>query len=136
MLLIITPELDYLQPTNPEWYRWLRPCKTNENWASRCKNKTAVSHLMIRLLFGFPQQQLETGCRSVRPSLYIVLGTNSNESKPPDQHGVRSGHSSLTQLMDQHDKLLDVLSQGKNADLVYLDFAKAFDLCDISIMLT
>ena len=53
-----------------------------------------------------------------------------------DQHGARSGRSTLTQLLDQHDQILDALSQGKNMDIIYLDFAKAFDLVDVSILLS
>lgn len=41
----------------------------------------------------------------------------------------------LTQLMDQHNKILDSFSQGKNFELSYLDYAKAFDLVDILLLL-
>ena len=52
-----------------------------------------------------------------------------------EQHGSRSGRGTLSQLLVQHDTLVEKLSQGKNMELVYLDFSKAFDLVDHSLLL-
>ena len=48
------------------------------------------------------------------------------------QHGSRSGRGTMTQLIRQHDMLTERLAKGKNIDLIYLDFSKAFDLVDHS----
>ena len=52
-----------------------------------------------------------------------------------DQHGSRSKRSCLTQLLEHHDEILKNLEDGDNADLIYLDFEKAFIKCDIGILL-
>ena len=36
--------------------------------------------------------------------------------------------------MDQNDWVVDQLGQGSNVDLLYLDFAKAFNLVDLLIL--
>ena len=51
------------------------------------------------------------------------------------QHGSRSGRSTLTQLIHQHDKILEMMSDGDNVDIVYLDFAKAFDKVDLGLLI-
>ena len=43
--------------------------------------------------------------------------------------------SCLSQLLEHHLEVLDMLEMGENVDIVYLDFAKAFDKCDINILL-
>ena len=53
----------------------------------------------------------------------------------PNQHGSRSGRSTLSQLLEQQDKILAILEEGANVDMVYLDFSKAFDKCDYGILL-
>lgn len=52
-----------------------------------------------------------------------------------NQHGFRGGHSCLSQLLNHFDKVTWYLEQGKSVDVVYLDFAKAFDKVDIGITL-
>ena len=51
------------------------------------------------------------------------------------QHGSRSGRGTITQLLIQHDIFLENLAQGNNIDVTYLNFSKAFDLVDHSILL-
>ena len=41
----------------------------------------------------------------------------------------------LTQLIDQHDTIMEALANGNNLEVIYLDFAKVFDLVDTSILL-
>ena len=51
------------------------------------------------------------------------------------QHGSRAGHSTLTQLLEHYDTIVDALDGGENIDVIYLDFAKAFDKVDHPILL-
>ena len=51
------------------------------------------------------------------------------------QHGSRSGRNCLTQLLHHIDDVLNDLSADANADVIYLDFAKAFDKVDHKILL-
>ena len=53
----------------------------------------------------------------------------------PNQHGSRSGRSTLSQLLLHHDRLLEALENGDNIDSIYLDFAKAFDKVDHDLLL-
>ena len=71
--------------------------------------------------------------RVISEQLTNYLADNSVLSS--DQHGGRAGRSTLTQLIHQHDIILDELSKGNNLEVVYLDFANAFDLVDVSILL-
>ena len=52
------------------------------------------------------------------------------------QHGFRAGRSCLTQLIAHYDKILSILEEGTNVDVIYLDFAKAFDKLDFNVTLT
>lgn len=54
----------------------------------------------------------------------------------PNQHGFRSGRSCLSQLLSHYDEILSILETGKNADVVYLDFSKAFDKVDHNLVLS
>ena len=60
---------------------------------------------------------------------------NRNNLLEETQHGSRNGRGTLTQLLKQYDCVLAKLAAGKNVDIVYLDFAKAFDMVDHSILL-
>ena len=48
----------------------------------------------------------------------------------PAQHGFRPNRSCLTQLLAHYDEIISNLENGKLYDVVYLDFAKAFDTVD------
>jgi len=50
------------------------------------------------------------------------------------QHGFRAGRSCLSQLLEHCDKILHELEKGNNIDVIYLDFAKAFDKVDHGIL--
>ena len=50
-------------------------------------------------------------------------------------HGFREARSCLSQLLEHYDDILNLLEQGVNVDVVYLDFAKAFDKVDHNIVL-
>ena len=60
---------------------------------------------------------------------------NDNNLFNESQHGFRSGRSCLSQLLEHYDTVLSILEDGANADVVYLDFAKAFDKVDHRIVL-
>ena len=53
----------------------------------------------------------------------------------PKQHGFRSVRSCLSQLLEHHNKILEELEKSNNVDVIYLDFAKAFDKVDHGILL-
>ena len=66
---------------------------------------------------------------------HIVKHMNDNNLFNESQHGFRSGRSCLSQLLEHYDTVLSILEDGANADVVYLDFAKAFDKVDHRIVL-
>ena len=43
------------------------------------------------------------------------------------QHGFRTGHSCVTQLLNAMQEWTSTLEMGYSVDIVYLDFQKAFD---------
>ena len=46
------------------------------------------------------------------------------------QHGSCDGCSTLSQLLEHQDMIMQVLEQGNNIDILYLDFTKAYDKVD------
>ena len=50
------------------------------------------------------------------------------------QHGFRSGRSCLSQLLDHQLNIISLLEKKNEVDVVYLDFAKAFDKVDYGIV--
>ncbi len=70
--------------------------------------------------------------RVIRTQLVDFLEENHlfNDS----QHGFRKGRSCLSQLLNHYDKIVSELEKGYNVDVVYLDFAKAFDKVDHGIL--
>ena len=52
-----------------------------------------------------------------------------------NQHGFVPGKSTITQLLKFYDDLLFLLEMGNDADVIYLDFAKAFDKVDHGVVL-
>ena len=65
----------------------------------------------------------------------LVDFLHENHLYNDSQHGFRAGRSCLSQLLDHHNKVLNLLEDGLNVDSVYLDFAKAFDKVDHNIVL-
>jgi hypothetical protein len=51
------------------------------------------------------------------------------------QHGFRLYRSTLTQLLHHFDSVLEILERNENADIIYLDLAKAFDKVNHNILL-
>ena len=50
------------------------------------------------------------------------------------QHGFRRKRSCLTELIDHYSTILQHLENNENVDVIYLDFAKAFDKVDHGIL--
>ena len=59
----------------------------------------------------------------------------THQKMNPKQHGFLSGRSCLSQQQDHHNKILEELEKSSNVDVIYLDFAKAFDKVDHGILL-
>ena len=53
----------------------------------------------------------------------------------PNQHGFRRGRSCLSQLIEHQHRILKGLEINKFVDVIYMDFEKAFDKVDHSILL-
>lgn len=66
---------------------------------------------------------------------HIVGHLERNNFMNPGQHGFRSGRSCLSQLIQHHDQIVDALEKNHDIDIIYLDFAKAFDKVDHNIIL-
>ena len=64
----------------------------------------------------------------------LVAHLESNNLLCNQQHGFRSGHSCLTQLLHHFDDILVNLMDGKDTDSIYLDYAKAFDKVDHKLL--
>lgn len=52
-----------------------------------------------------------------------------------NHHGGRAGHSTTTAMLDIHNKLAEIMDEGRIAALLMIDLSAAFDLCDHGIML-
>ena len=52
----------------------------------------------------------------------------------PEQHGFRRGHSCETQLLDFVEEIGDGLDSGMPSDIIVMDFAKAFDRVNHSLL--
>ena len=65
----------------------------------------------------------------------IVCFMTANKLFNPSQHGFRSSRSCLSQLLAHFDRITRLLEEGAAVDVIYLDFAKAFDKVDIGIIL-
>ena len=71
--------------------------------------------------------------RIIRKNLVDFLEKNNLFSSK--QHGFRKGRSCLTQLLQHMDFLFQNYLDNSETDVIYLDYAKAFDKVDHSILL-
>ena len=71
--------------------------------------------------------------RVIRKKLVCRLESNSILSNK--QHGFRKGRSCLTHLLKHIDEIIQSLLNGNDHDVIYLDFAKAFDKVDHKILI-
>ena len=67
--------------------------------------------------------------------MHIVMHLEQHNLLNPTQHGFRTGRSCLSQLLAHYDRVLSLLEQGLNVDVIYLDFAKAFNKLEFNITL-
>ena len=58
---------------------------------------------------------------------HIVDHMTKNNFFSPEQHGFIKGKSCNTQLLEILEDLTEALDAGKDVDIIYLDFQKAFD---------
>ena len=52
----------------------------------------------------------------------------------PHQHGFRTGRSRLSQLLQHGSEILGGLADGAQVAVIYLDYAKAFDIIDHGVL--
>ena len=71
--------------------------------------------------------------RVVRRALIQYL--ESTGKIPDNQHGFREKRSTLTQLLSHWDNVLELMESGLTVDVIYTDFAKAFDKCETNVLL-
>uniref|UniRef100_A0A8B9CM06 Reverse transcriptase domain-containing protein n=1 Tax=Anser brachyrhynchus TaxID=132585 RepID=A0A8B9CM06_9AVES len=65
----------------------------------------------------------------------IEANLGDNAVVGPSQHGFMRGRSCLTNLISFYGKITHLVSQGKPADVIFLDFSKAFDTVSHRILL-
>ncbi|KAK4827745.1 LOW QUALITY PROTEIN: hypothetical protein QYF61_021216 [Mycteria americana] len=65
----------------------------------------------------------------------ITQHVQDNQVIRPSQHEFMKGRSCLTNLISFCDKATCLVDEGKDVDVVYLDFSKAFDTASHSILL-
>ncbi|KAL5246868.1 hypothetical protein ACHWQZ_G018912 [Mnemiopsis leidyi] len=66
---------------------------------------------------------------------YLVKYLEDSEFLHNNQHGFRKKRSCMTQLLSHIDQIYQSLNNNDEVDVIYLDFAKAFDKVDHSILL-
>ena len=66
---------------------------------------------------------------------YLIQYLEANSAFPDSQHGFRPNRSTVTQLLEQYESILDALSTQSNIDIIMLDYAKAFDKINHTILL-
>ena len=93
----------------------------NKTKAARYRPISLTSHVM------------KIAERKVRDLL--VLHLEENELIDSSQHGFRKGRSCLTQLLHHYDQILRNLNEGYETDVIYLDYAKAFDKVDHDLLM-
>ena len=64
----------------------------------------------------------------------LVQYIEKNKLINENQHGFRAGRSCLTQLLNHIEDIMCDLNSDYNADVLYLDFSKAFDKVDHKIL--
>jgi len=66
---------------------------------------------------------------------HLVRFLEENNLMNPSQHGFRGGRSTVSQLIEHIESVIEGLEEGGNVDVVYLDFSKAFDKVDHGVLL-
>ena len=58
---------------------------------------------------------------------HLMTFINENSILSKDQFGFRKFYSTADQLIITYDEVTNMLDKGKSVDLIFFDFAKAFD---------
>ena len=66
---------------------------------------------------------------------YLIHYLEINNILPDSQHGFRPNRSTISQLLEQYDQILQALCNKHNIDIIMLDYSKAFDKINHSILL-
>lgn len=66
---------------------------------------------------------------------YLIKYLELNDAFPESQHGFREWRSTVSQLLEHYDEIIDALEKNANIDIIMLDFSKAFDKINISTLL-
>lgn len=66
---------------------------------------------------------------------YLIHYLEINDAFPESQHGFRSGRSTVSQLLEHYESIIEALERKSNIDIIMLDYSKAFDKINISILL-
>ena len=66
---------------------------------------------------------------------YLIHFLELNDAFPDSQHGFRPGRSTVSQLLEHYESIIEALEHKFNIDIVMLDYSKAFDKINISILL-
>ena len=64
---------------------------------------------------------------------YLVEFLELNHAFPDTQHGFRSFRSTVTQLVEHYEDIIDAMENNENIDIIMLDYSKAFDKINVSI---
>ncbi|TRZ15274.1 hypothetical protein HGM15179_011847 [Zosterops borbonicus] len=64
----------------------------------------------------------------------ITWHMQDNQRIRPSQHGFTKGRCCLTNLVFFHNKVTQLVNEGKAANVVYLNFSKAFNMVSHSIL--
>ena len=66
---------------------------------------------------------------------YLIRYLEINDAFPDSQHGFREGRSTVSQLLEQYESIIDAYENKENIDIIMLDYSKAFDKINVSILL-
>ena len=65
----------------------------------------------------------------------VITFMTKRDKFNPSQHGFREGRSCLSALLMVYDNIMTTLNSSVSIDMIYLDFAKAFDKVVYNILL-
>ena len=65
----------------------------------------------------------------------LVQHLEENQLISPNQHGFRKKRSCMTQLISHIEQIYQALNNDEEVDVIYLDFAKAFDKVDHKVLM-
>ena len=74
-----------------------------------------------------PGRSIITGLYRFRPLASLPPQTHTYRNLTNWQHGFARGHSCTTQLVLSHHQWSKALDEGRQVDIIFLDFTKAFD---------